>query len=191
MTSTATTVSVAELYHLAVQHGTDKADHGYLPYYARHLRRQHIRSLLEVGVATGASLRMWRDWLPHAAIYGVDIGPIPATVADRRIATFECDVKALPVPAGWALDVVVDDGSHHAEDIVAGWRRLWPAVTAGGWYVIEDLFTQWQPSYGGGLLGSPVTSSLLPRLTGELLRDSGEVAAIHVYPKIVFLQKGR
>lgn len=54
---------------------TDKGHHGYLPLYERHLVREEITTLLEVGVFNGGSLRMWARWLPKARIVGIDVEP--------------------------------------------------------------------------------------------------------------------
>jgi hypothetical protein len=37
--------------------------------------------------------------------------------------------------------IIIDDGSHRGEDHITSFEALWPFVTRGGWYVIEDLHT--------------------------------------------------
>ena len=72
-----------DLTRLATKHGTDKwGSHWYARHYHRHL--QHLRSqtfaMLEIGIGGythmdhgGASLRMWKEYFPHATIVGLDI----------------------------------------------------------------------------------------------------------------------
>ena len=61
---------------LGNQHGTDKGStgHNYLGFYEFFLAEWtgSCRTLLEIGVGGGGSLKMWRDWLPHARIIGFD-----------------------------------------------------------------------------------------------------------------------
>src|SRR5258707_12788916 len=68
---------------IALRDGSDKAwchhyTHRYAPLF-QPIRAQPIR-LLELGVKDGASLRMWREYFPHASIFGDDI--IPGAVPD-------------------------------------------------------------------------------------------------------------
>ncbi|MGE0223549.1 MAG: hypothetical protein AB7S57_09830, partial [Acetobacteraceae bacterium] len=67
--------------HYAVGDFTRKSD-TYLWEYERILallRDEPVR-ILELGVSSGASLLLWRDYLPRAVIVGVDIDPIPSSL---------------------------------------------------------------------------------------------------------------
>ena len=75
----------ASLEQLAERHGSDKATHGYCPFYEDLLARRRDEPLrvLELGVGGfdrpddpawgGASLRMWKDYFPHGSVWGLDI----------------------------------------------------------------------------------------------------------------------
>ena len=55
---------------------TDKYDLGYVDeFYNKFFepRRYSVQSLLEVGIAYGGSLLLWRDYFPNATIMGIDI----------------------------------------------------------------------------------------------------------------------
>lgn len=69
------TTNASDLDALGRRYGTDKVRHGFTQVYAQALAplRESARSLLEVGVFLGGSLLMWRDFLPHATIHGVDL----------------------------------------------------------------------------------------------------------------------
>ena len=65
----------ATLPHLGRKHGTDKYEHGYLSVYAERFDplRSSVRSILELGVFYGASLKMWRDYFAAATVVcGID-----------------------------------------------------------------------------------------------------------------------
>src|ERR1700678_3450314 len=71
------------LERLFTDYGTDKGTWGYTPYYAEAMeaRRFDVKKVLEIGICgyrdipnnvVGASLFVWRDYFPNAAIYGID-----------------------------------------------------------------------------------------------------------------------
>ncbi len=54
-----------------------KRMHNYLIYYWMHFRdiRLEVKSVLEIGIQTDRSIRMWEEFFPNAIIYGIDIDP--------------------------------------------------------------------------------------------------------------------
>lgn len=167
---------------------TDKGSgaHDYLPFYERHLVPAEIVTLTEIGVWTGGSLRMWARWLPHAQILGIDIEPANYVVASEdtleNIAFVEGDATTIEP---WISDVVIDDGSHHGDDQLAAFDRFWPLLSAGGWYVIEDLETVW---HDGFRCGAEMLSFFSHRI-GDAIRHGGPLAELHAYEQILFLKK--
>lgn len=172
---------MGDLSDLATEYRTDKGPegHNYTPHYEHHfapLRREPL-TLLEIGVAAGASLRMWEGYFPFASIVGVDIRP-EVEVNTGRVRTLVTDIKQYAPDR--VYDIVVDDGSHDADDIVEAFALLWHHVTPGGWYVIEDLDTQ--------LPDSPALA-LIAGLLSELYHERGEVSEVHIYNQIAFLRR--
>jgi demethylmacrocin O-methyltransferase len=143
---------------LALRHGADKSSkvHGYTRAYERHLgpsRHQPI-VLLEIGIGAGASLRVWRDYFPQARVYGLDVADCTGLEA-HGIRTFQGaqadeDVLERLLAQTGPLDVVIDDGSHRWADQVATFRKLYPHLKPGGYYVIEDLHTSYWDNYKSG-----------------------------------------
>jgi hypothetical protein len=127
--------------------------------YARfftHLRTEPIR-LLEIGVASGASLRMWEAFFPRARIIGVDVSESARRHAGERTSIHigdQCDIAFLDAlgRAEGPFDIVIDDGGHRMEQHRTSLEVLWPHVADGGYYAVEDLLTAYQPQYGGGYL---------------------------------------
>jgi hypothetical protein len=205
-----------DLERLARAYGTDKAGprHRYTQAYERHLARLRRKPivLLEIGIGGyddpaegGASLRMWRRWLPHAEIHGADLYD-KSRVAGRRIAvhrTDQADADALARLAEEVgpCDVVIDDGSHVCDHVVRTFEVLFPAVRPGGVYVIEDLQTSYQPKYGGRPRGDgregTATGYLADVLDGLHQPGGGGapsytdrwVEAVHVYPEMAVIEK--
>ncbi|MBI5276261.1 MAG: class I SAM-dependent methyltransferase [Burkholderiales bacterium] len=133
-------------------HATDKASHGhgYLSFYERFfepLRGRDI-TLLEIGVLNGASLKVWEAYFPRARIIGADIEPGSAGLARERVTIEIIDQSNLEdlVRLGMRhgpFDIVIEDGSHLWEHQVTTLRTLFPFVRDGGYYVVEDLNTNY------------------------------------------------
>lgn len=162
--------SITELCKIAYKYGTDKCPqlkHSYTPFYYKLLsgRRESVKKVLELGIGhykgmqenetiydpglkryyhRGASLYMWRDFLPNAQIYGMDRVP-EAIFQDERIKTYLCDervkedLERLIENTGSDIDFVVDDASHRVEDQIFACQTLMPLLNKNVVYVIEDV----------------------------------------------------
>jgi len=100
-------------------------------------------SILEIGVQSGASLRVWADYFPNAHISGIDLR-IPFGSFGERINIFQGDqadrhfLQDVINDAG-PFDIIIDDGSHKPFDWCISFNKLFSALNPGGYYVIEDL----------------------------------------------------
>lgn len=119
----------------------------YFDAYHRHLRKfcgteVHV---LEIGVYSGGSLEMWRDYFgPRAHIYGVDIEKACQAYKSDRIDIFIGDQKDRNFWTAFRkdvphLDVVIDDGGHLPEQQITSLEELLPHLRAGGVYLCEDI----------------------------------------------------
>lgn len=144
------------LFDLAVKLGANKIRQEVCHYcdeYERIMPRGTPLRLLEIGIQTGRSIQMWRQWLgPRAYLGGVDIGGIPPDIGldwqyegpQQEPATMAAIRDAGP----W--DVLIDDGSHNPSHQIACLAGLWGSVAPGGWYVIEDCMSSYWPAEGPG-----------------------------------------
>ena len=107
--------------------------------------RLDVKKVVEIGVASGASLRMWAEFFPDAKICGIDVDPscrihtqdrITVTVAD---STNPNDMGRFAADLGSEIDIVIDDGSHWYLDQIKSFKNLFPHVVHGGFYSIEDM----------------------------------------------------
>lgn len=121
-------------------------------------RREAPLRILELGVSSGASLLIWRDYLPRATIVGIDISPQPACLADQARVHFiqgsQDDPAVLDLAAqvaGGGFDLIVDDASHIGFLTKRSFNYLFPHwLVPGGCYVIEDIGTGFLPEYPDG-----------------------------------------
>ena len=131
---------------------TDKVQQGYMPAY------NGIADMLggaarvcEIGVFRGGSLATWRDLFPKGIIAGVDLD-MDALWPDGTIkivaAQDDPELPDLLREHSPEWDLIVDDASHDGILTGATLDLLWPLVSPGGFYVIEDWFTGF-PEYHG------------------------------------------
>lgn len=175
----------------------------YLDIYHDHLKvfRGTDVTILEVGVYSGGSLDMWREYFgDHANVVGVDIEPAcrkfdahgtKIFVGDQGDAKFWEYVKS-QVPR---VDVVVDDGSHDPVHQRVTMEALLPHLSPGGVYICEDLLNDRNRAFGEFVAAMSVdlhenvdigaTDMLAMGLT-ELQRA---IKAVHVYPHVVVIEK--
>ena len=206
------------LRDLALAMGTDKEGaHSYTAPYERHLARLRHEpvTLLEIGIGGyasrargGASLRMWKAYFPAGTIIGLDIED-KSPLAEERITILQGDqgdrgfLRELATSHG-PFDIVIDDGSHRSDHIIASFEALFPHVRDGGVYVVEDLQTAYWEKFGGSSKpNTPGTSmTLLKRLSDGLnyaefdipnyqptLTDTS-IMSVAFYHNIAFIEKG-
>jgi cephalosporin hydroxylase len=182
----------------------------YFPIYERHFSPWRGRTLtfLEVGVAKGGSLQMWRRYFgPMAQVIGIDIDPrcaihgddgVFVRIGDQSDPSFLASlIEEFGVP-----DVVLDDGSHQMAHIKSTFEFLYPKLPKNGVYMVEDLHCAYWPDFGGSI-GEPntfinIAKTLIDRLNadhtrGEVNPDyfTRETFSIGFYDSIVVLEKGQ
>jgi hypothetical protein len=182
----------------------------YFPIYERHFAPWRNRSLtfLEIGVAKGGSLDMWRRYFgPLARVVGIDIDPkckahespgVFVRIGDQSDPAFLAEV----VEEFGAPDLVLDDGSHRMDHIAATFERLYPLVPKNGVYMVEDLHTAYWPKFGGGVNESASFINIAKGLVDKLNADHSQGAvppdaftrdtfAIAFYDSVVVFEKGQ
>lgn len=126
--------------------------------YAHILATEDLRTILDIGVHEGGSLKFWRElYGPNLKLYGLDIKPECAgfapSPADKIFIGSQVDRELLDTVANvhGPFDVIIDDGSHQNPHMWATFNHLFKAVRPGGLYIVEDMFTSYWERYGGGL----------------------------------------
>ena len=173
----------------------------YFEIYHRHLKRffGHHVSLVEVGVYSGGSLTMWRNYFgKDCQVHGVDIQAECQIYEDSRTTIHIGDQadrgfwkrfrESVP-----AVDVLIDDGGHEPEQQMVTLEEMLPHLRPGGVYICEDVhgignrFTSfvhaltdelhaaaWAPQYGHASVPTPFQAA---------------VHSVHFYPFMVVIEK--
>jgi hypothetical protein len=182
--------------------------HHYFEVYERHLspyRGKPVR-MLEIGIQNGGSLEMWRRYFgPDAVLFGIDIDErcrvLDGKSASVRIGSQD-DVVFLEdvLDEMGGVDIVLDDGSHFMNHIRTSFETIFPHLSDGGIYLVEDLHTAYWRGYGGGLRRPGTFIETMKSQVDDMhhwyheksvknanLQDS--VFAIHFYDSVVAVEK--
>ena len=134
------------------KYNTDKVyAHHYDEIYDFYLKDYYDKegAILEIGIQDGASLNMYLELFNKAHIYGIDIGNYSS---GDRYKIFQCDqsqeeqldnvVKSLEEEKK-NLFYINDDGSHIPTHQILTFNKLFPILSTGGIYIIEDIGTSY------------------------------------------------
>tara|TARA_B100001964_G_scaffold181674_1_gene200940 strand:- start:1159 stop:1977 length:819 start_codon:yes stop_codon:yes gene_type:complete len=129
---------------IGLQYLPSKIQHNYLPLMDFHFSplRESAKKILEIGVQTDRSVKMFEDYFPNATIYGLDIDSKCKQYEVDRVKIIigdQTDINILSqLPDD--IDVIIDDGSHIENDVIASLNYLFKnKLKIGGLYVIEDM----------------------------------------------------
>lgn len=111
-------------------------------------------TFIEIGVLSGGSLFMWRDYFgPKARIIGVDLNPnakkwekegFEIFIGSQSDENFWNDV----VSKVGGIDVVLDDGGHTYEQQIITVESLISSMNDNGIILVEDTHTSYMPGFG-------------------------------------------
>ena len=135
---------MSSLKEIGLKWRPSKIQHSYLGFMDFHFSqlRTTAKKVLEIGVQTNRSVKMWEEYFPNAEIYGLDIdekckqyeeGRVKIVIGDQ---SDENVLKTLPND----FDVIIDDGSHIESHVIKTLNYLYQnKLKIGGIYCIEDM----------------------------------------------------
>lgn len=206
---------------LAMVFGTDKnLGHNYTRHYAKHFKKFRFRrvKLFEIGVGGyddpltgGQSLRMWKKYFPFGQIISLDLYD-KSQLQENRIKIYRGSqndpqiLDKISAECGNEFDLIIDDGSHINEHVIATFKLLFPKLKEGGIYVIEDLQTSYWDDFGGNnkdFRNSETSINFVKSLVDGLNHVEYRIpnyqptyfdlniTEIHFYHNIVFIYKAK
>ena len=126
----------------------------YETYFSKYRSRPIL--MMEIGVQTGGSTRMWKSYFhKDSKIVGIDINieckkhecdGIDIHIGDQNDKKF---IESLIEKYG-SFDIILDDGSHINQHQINTFEWLFPHVVDDGLYLIEDTHTSYWSNCGGG-----------------------------------------
>jgi hypothetical protein len=150
--------SLREIYEEHNDRLMHKWDH-YIDIYDKYFSSYRDREIVfvEIGVAHGGSLQMWRKYFGEKALlFGIDINPeckkfeegnTKVLIGSQTDENFLFELKT-KIPA---IDILLDDGGHTMKQQITTFNVLFNYVKMNGLYVCEDIHTSYWYKYGGGL----------------------------------------
>jgi cephalosporin hydroxylase len=163
--------------------------------------------ILEIGVAQGGSLQLWREFFgPEAVVFGIDIDPRVKAVDDPDLEVrvgSQTDPEFLRrvVAEMGGVDIVLDDGSHQARHIRTSFDVLFPLLSDGGLYAVEDLHASYWWRFGGGYRRRGTFIEVVKQLIDDMhawyhsagdkvgVAAATQIPKITVYDSIAFIEK--
>ncbi len=187
--------------------GIWKWDH-YFDIYERHFGKFREKDIhvLEIGVYSGGSLDMWREYFGKGAtIYGVDIQPECKAYERDGVRIFIGDQSS---EAFWSifrtevpkLNIVIDDGSHKARHQLLTMKMLYEYLVPGGVYLCEDIHGYPTNEFANEiyLLAGKLNDHRgfvknrddpKRRLAKEPTHFQATINSIHLYPYVAVIEK--
>jgi cephalosporin hydroxylase len=162
--------------------------------------------VLEIGVLNGGSLGMWRSYFGEdAIIFGIDVLPSCSAfngesgqvrIGSRDDPSFLCAV----VDEMNGLDLVIDDGSHQSPHMKKSFEVLFPLLSDGGVYVVEDTHASYWADHKGGYYWPGSFMNYVKKLIDDMhhwyhrkgVRNQAvgqHIGSIHIYDSMVVFRK--
>lgn len=206
-------LSELSLTGLADLFGSDKGKikHEYCQIYEKILddlipagsRKTAELNIVEYGVACGASLRMWANYLPKSNIFGIDIRDdcktICSDVDNVSISILDVTKKSAASFLGdkGAFDLIIDDASHISEDILSAFQNTYQHLRSGGYYIVEDMKCTYSSNYTAKfkeLFRSDAVNdrNVILKMMDSLMKyvDKRKLAAeLHYYHEMLVIKK--
>lgn len=127
-------------------HGDKGTCHTYIDEYEKLLNQyREYGNILEIGIWTGLSLRMWRDYFINGKVVGIDNFMKPELNELINDDNYKIIIGDSTKPetlldiSDYKFDVIIDDGCHQIESQVATFNLLKNFVNKNGIYIIEDV----------------------------------------------------
>ncbi len=183
------------LDEIGISEGTNKSS--LLVDYLRHYERCFSKikdddlTIIEIGVKDGASTRTWARFFPRAHIVGIDTDPNCRRYANDRVTIeigSQSDFNFLAqLCRKYIPDIIIDDGSHWANDVYFTFQTLFPFLRAGGFYVMEDLYLHYGESGNVFARDSPILpSKYMLGLADRMLENRTDPSAAAGFDGYVF-----
>ena len=186
--------------------------HPYLNAYQKHFSKFRGKEckLLEIGVQSGGSLEMWKQYFgDNCEIYGVDI--------DDNVLNLKYDFEVnisigdQEDPAFWKeytdkngyFDIIIDDGGHTMKQQENTLVSLFNKLNYGGVFLIEDTHTSYWEEYDGGFQKKDsiieISKNLIDLLNVRHIRENSVshktinnfcgLESVTYYDSMIFLEK--
>lgn len=100
--------------------------------------RLNAKKILEIGIRSGGSLLLWKDYFLNAEIYGIDKKYCEKISDIDKIIQITKDAYSLPI-IEQNFDIIIDDGLHTLPSMIFTVQNYIKLLNNNGILVIEDI----------------------------------------------------
>jgi hypothetical protein len=124
---------------ISLNYPSDKdTSHNYLPVYQEEFNNIDKIKILELGVYTGGSLKLWKEFFINSEIHGIDDikrndDPIPGIMHWGRYEDLYNNFEDK------YFDYIVNDSMHYAKEQLDAFNLYYPKLKSGGKFFMEDV----------------------------------------------------
>ena len=122
-----------------LEYPSDKdTSHNYLSVYQKEFDKIENIKMLELGVYTGGSLKLWQDFFINSEIHGLDDtkrndDQIPGIMHWGRYEDLHTSFE------NNYFDYIINDSMHHAPEQIDAFNLYYPKLKSGGKFFMEDI----------------------------------------------------
>lgn len=127
----------------------------YFQVYEEYLNKYIKKKItfVEIGVANGGSLRVWKKYFKNARIIGIDLNNECKVFEEKKI---EIIIGDQADPLFWEkffkkvgkVDIIIDDGGHTNLQQITTLSKCIPNIKDGGLFIVEDTMSSYLKAFG-------------------------------------------
>ena len=132
------------------EHTDKNTCHSYIPTYQELLskKRESAKNILEIGIYTGGSIKLWHDFFINATIHGLEINlrdDVISEIKNNDRIKLYTGINAYDINfvnshiSDKRFDVILDDGPHSLESMIYFIVIYSQLLTDDGILIIEDV----------------------------------------------------
>lgn len=180
-----------------------------LNFYQEYFKQKGVKNVLEFGIWQGGSPLALTELLGLNNFIGIDIkGYMPVldeiiksnNLQDKIRLYYETSqsdsskVQQIIIDnfSECALDLIIDDASHHYNHSLKSFEISFPYLRPGGFYVIEDWGWSHWPGFGdysSELSDQKSMSNLVFQLTMACASSASIIKSVNIYPAMAIVEK--
>ena len=128
---------------LDLNYPTDKDTyHNYMPIYQNELDKTENIKLLELGVYTGGSLRLWQEYFEKSEIHGVECTNHDQTIIIPGIMHWGKYEDVYEEFEDNYFDYIINDSMHDATSQIHAFKLYYSKLKLGGKFFMEDIINE-------------------------------------------------
>jgi len=138
------------LTEAGIRTGTDKATyHQFTEFYDDIFKQYESPRILEIGIDSGNSIKMYYEYFKNPYIVAMDINPPAQINTAKFIRGDQSNINDLLkcVDGEEPFDIVLDDGGHFMNQQQITFGFLFNYVKSGGYFVMEDIHTSFRSEW--------------------------------------------